>query len=533
MPIQAGEGKTAVALFVDGLELKFVRLSTKGNKVTLRDFKTVALVRKFEEKHAAAAQGEGPSFGDIASGDSFSSAGGLESSGEEGNTNASVLLGLLNEVGSPRKYTLSYGISEPAVTYQEFEGDFGLKGDKLKKKISQELSMMRASAPAIDAIDVIPTASGGLLSLIREDGLHLYDLLSEVKPFMGGRVPNIKLVDSADAVLMEMVRTQYEPQEEEVSVLVYVGHDFSRLIFMQGQNYLHFAPIISEGYESPNIENTIYSRILLEQDNIALTRIDRILLAGESHKVNLLEAIAPQFSSALVEYMKAPGLDLGEFEGSIGETVSEYVIPIMTAWRTLQPTLPGFYNVNLVPHFVLEGQRTLALAWHGWLTALLVCLAIPFFVVSITTREGEIRRVKADLVQKKQKLTELDVFRQRRSTLTDDINRYSNATTVYDSIAPGSDRWSRVLHYLANSIEDLNSLWIYSLKPDAGNSRKIVISGRAIYRTRIPRIASIFESATLKEVRTITIRKKILYEFDIVVDQVDKFDIPEPNFSGR
>ena len=144
------------------------------------------------------------------------------------------------------------------------------------------------------------------------------------------------------------------------------------LIFMQGQNYLHFAPIISEGYESPNIENTIYSRILLEQDNIALTRIDRILLAGESHKVNLLEAIAPQFSSALVEYMKAPSLDIGEFEGSIGEAVSEYVIPIMTAWRTLQPTLPGFYDINLVPHSVIESQRTLALAWHGWLLPFLL-----------------------------------------------------------------------------------------------------------------------------------------------------------------
>jgi Tfp pilus assembly protein PilN len=532
MPIQAGEGKTAVALFVDGLELKFVRLSAKGNKVTLRDFKTVALVRKFEEVQASAAAGESSSFGDISSGDSFSAAGVLESSSEEGNTNASVLLGLLNEVGSPRKYLLSYAISEPAVTYQEFEGDFGLKGDKLKKKISQELSMMRASAPAIDAIDVIPTASGGLLSIIRENGLHVYDLLTEVKPFMGGRVPNIRLIDSADTVMMEMVRTQYEPQEEEVSVLVYVGHDFSRLIFMQGQNYLHFAPIISEGYESPNIENTIYSRILLEQDNIALTRIDRILLAGESHKVNLLEAIAPQFSSALVEYMKAPTLDIDEFEGSIGEAVSEYVIPIITAWRTLQPTLPGFYNINLVPHFVLEGQRTLALAWHGWAAAILVSLTIPFFVVQITGREAEIRRAKGELMQKRQKLGELDIFRQRRAALTEDINRYSHATTVYDSIAPGSDRWSRILHYLANSIEDLNSLWIYSLRPDDRNSRNIIISGRSIYRARIPRIASIFETATLREVRTITIRKKILYEFDIVIEQVDKYDIPEPNFTG-
>jgi Tfp pilus assembly protein PilN len=529
MPIQAGDGKTAVAVFVDGLELKFVRLSAKGNKVTLRDFKTVALVHKFEEKQAVPEESEGTAFGDLSSGDAFSSASAVESAADEGSTNASVLLGLLNEIGSPKKYTFSYAISEPAVTYQEFESNFGLKGEKLKKKLSQELSMMRASAPALDAIDTIPSASGGLLSLIREDGLHVYELLTEVKPFMGGRVPLIKLVDSADAALMEMVRTQYEPQEEEVSVLVYVGHDFSRLVFMQGEHYLHFAPIISEGYESPNIENTIYSRILLEQDNIALTRIDRILLAGESHKVNLLDTLAPQFSSALVEYMKAPTLDLGDFEGSIGEGVSEYVIPIMTAWRSLQPKLPGFYDINLVPHFILEGQRTLALAWHGILVAALVCVTIPFFILSFTDRQTEIRRLNGELAQKQQKLTELDIFRQRRATLSSDISRYSNATSIYDSVAPGSDRWSRILHYLANSVEDLNSLWIYSLKPDGNN---IIISGRAIYRTRIPRIASIFEKATLREVRTITVRKKILYEFDIVIEKVDKFDIPEPNYSG-
>ncbi len=531
MQIQPGEGKNAVALFVDGLELKFVRLSEKRGVVTLRDFKTVALVRKFEEKQAHLPGAEESSFGDLSSTETFS-APPIETTGEEAMTNASVLLGLLNDVGSPRKYTLSYAISEPAVTYQEFEGDFGLKGEKLKKKISQELAMMRATTPSIDAIDVISSASGGILSIIREDGMHIYELMTEIKSFMGGRVPNLKLIDSADTVLMEMVRTQYQPQEEEISVIVYVGHDFSRLIFMQGTEYLHFAPIISEGYESPNIENTIYSRILLEQDNIALTRIDRILLSGESHKVNLLESLAPQFSSAVVEYIKAPDLDLGEFESSIGDAVSEYVIPLMTAWRVLQPKLPGFYDINLIPHYVLEGQKALALAWHGFLVAGILSLTIPFFILSISNRYGEIRRIKAELSQKEMKLHELDVFRQRRNILTNDINRYSNATSIYDSIAPGADRWSRILHYLANSVEDLNSLWIYNLRPDDKNPRSILLSGRAIYRARIPRIASIFESATLKEVRTIAIRKKILYEFDIVIERVDKYDIPEPVYSG-
>jgi hypothetical protein len=151
-------------------------------------------------------------------------------------------------------------------------------------------------------------------------------------------------------------------------------------------------------------------------------------------------------------------------------------------------------------------------------------------VYLITKRDAEIKRAKVELEQKQEKMGELDVFRKRKAELTADINRYSHATSVYDSVAPGCDRWSRILHYLANSIEDLNSLWIYSLEPEG---RSIVISGRAIYRARIPRIASIFETATLREVRTITIRKKILYEFDIVVDKVDKYDIPEPNYSER
>jgi hypothetical protein len=34
----------------------------------------------------------------------------------------------------------------------------------------------------------------------------------------------------------------------------------------------------------------------------------------------------------------------------------------------------------------------------------------------------------------------------------------------------------------------------------------------------------------LREVRTIEIRKKILYEFDIVIERVDKYDIPEPDY---
>jgi hypothetical protein len=532
---QAGQGKTAVALFVDGVDLKYVQLSAKGNRVTLRDFKTVALVTKFEEKQTAAAGGatEEAAFGDIAVSDAMATpAPGIE--GEEGGaqSNGTVLLSLLSDLPSA-KYTLSYALSEPGITYQEFESDFGLKGSKLKKKLIQEIGAVRSMPLAKDSLDVVPIANGGVMSIIREDGLHVYELLSEIRSFLGGRVPNVKIIDSADTALIGLTRASYEILDEEVTVIVYVGHDFSRLIFMQGPNFLHFAPVISEGYGSANIENTLYSRILLEQDNIGLARIDRIILTGESHKVNLLEAIAPQFSRATVEYLKAPDLDLTVFDGQVGEQISEYAIPIAIAWQALDPGAKGFYHTNLIPVSIIEGQKAFKLAWHGWLSALGIVASIVFFYTSILKQSDEINRSRRELSQKQARLADLDAFKQREASLTAEIQKYELATAVYDSVSPGSDRWSRILHYIANSVEDLNSLWIYSIKKDETNPNALVISGRSIYRTRIPRLASIFERATLRAVRTTEIRGKVVYEFDIAVEQVDKSDTGVSGAGGK
>ena len=327
---------------------------------------------------------------------------------------------------------------------------------------------------------------------------------------------------------MNFVRASYQLQDEEISVIAYVGNEFTRLIFMQGSNYLHFAPIISEGYNSPNIENTLYSRILLEQDNIALSRIDRILLAGDGHKVNLREALAPQFASAAVEYLTSAEIDVSDFEGSVGATLSEYAIPIAAAWRTLQPSHPGFYDINLMPNAILEEQKAFKLAWHGWLLAALSLVSIVFFYTSILSRSQEIRAAQELLRRRQTEFRDLEVLRQQRDTLMNGIARFSTAAAVYDSIAPGGDRWSRILHYLSNSVEDLNSLWIFKIQQAPNNPRSLTITGRSIYRTRIPRLASLFEKATLKAVRIVPIREKIVYEFDLQVDQIDKTDFIVP-----
>ena len=88
---------------------------------------------------------------------------------------------------------------------------------------------------------------------------------------------------------MNLVRMNYDLQPQDVSVVIYVGVEFTRLIFMRGDHFYQFAPILGEGYDSPNLQNTVYSRLLLEQDNLAIPRINRIILAGESQRIGFKE----------------------------------------------------------------------------------------------------------------------------------------------------------------------------------------------------------------------------------------------------
>ena len=178
---------------------------------------------------------------------------------------------------------------------------------------------------------------------------------------------------------MNLVRANYEVGLDEISVIMYVGSEFSRLIFLKGKDFLHFAPVISEGRTSPNIENTLYSRILLEQDSAGIMRLDRIFLAGEAHKLELKQFLSPQFAEAPIEYLVPKNLDTGALQQSVEEITSEYAVPISVAMRVLDPKNANYYSIDLLPQSFREGQKVFKLAWHGYLLMLLIFLGTLVF----------------------------------------------------------------------------------------------------------------------------------------------------------
>jgi hypothetical protein len=507
-----GRSKTVVGLFVDGLDVKLAHLSVKGKRITVNELKSATLATKLHE-HKAAEMVTGE-LGDSA--DPFSLPTGpseqvsVDSTSEDNNA---VLLGLL--AGYPRnKYSLAYSLAEPAIYYHTLESDFGLKGKKLKSRILEEMRNIRAFQPSEDAVDAIKTDDGSLLCIVREDGLSLINSLENVKGFMGGRIPLISGIDSSDVSLMNLVRMNYEFQPQDVCVVIYVGVEFTRLIFMRGGHFYQFAPIIGEGYDSPNLPNTVYSRLLLEQDNLAIPHISRIVLAGESHRINFKEFLVQQLPDQEIDYLLAPMLDTSPLPAEQQESVSEYAVPIGVAWRVLDTGNTELYNVNLLPSSVREGQRVFKLAWHGYLLLALLFACTLAFTWQIGLKNRQIKEMKESLTLKESQRSENLTLSNSISALQEQLSRYKASLALYDSLVPGSERWSKILTQLSHGVEDLNSIWVsdFTQKETA-----ITMNGFSVYRTRIPRLSTLFDNSLLREVNVQAIREKTVYKYNIEV----------------
>jgi hypothetical protein len=514
-----GSKSSAIGIFVDGLEVKLARLSLKRGKVFLDEIVSTTFVTKLEERQQSTVEGE--TITESAEAFALPT---NEATNEVSTDNNSILLALISKY-PVNSYLFSYAISEPSIYYHTLENDFGLKGIKLKQRIRDELRNVRTVQPTIDAIDYFYSADKNLVTVVREDGTMLLHLLEEIRPFLGRRLPRIQLIEISDVALMNLVRANYGFSPEEISAIIYIGIEFTRIIFLKGSEFFHFAPVLGEGFESPNIQNTVYSRLLLEQDNMGVPRLDKIFLAGESQKIGFDAFLREQIPDVDVQFLRTPYIDTSGLPTEHQELIPEYAVPIAAAWKALDEGHPGFYRTNLLPDEIRQGQRIFRLAWHGYVLLLLVFLASFYITSEYAKIHKEVATKQNVLAQLQDKLDENEKLKTAIGGLNEQINRFNSALAVYDSLVPGSDRWNKMLLQLTKGIEDLGGIWVTDVRSAPGGSMSI--QGYTLYRARIPRIAALFDNATLAKVEVKEIREKAppVYSFVISVpSQVTKPD---------
>lgn len=513
-------GKLAVGLYLDGQRLQAVCLKQKGKKIKLVDAEILQPTRQAEP--VPAEESAEPELGVPFPEESFDFEFNASDLGEGNLTavdpieNSKEIKDLLITIFSkyPRKkYRVALSLPEPNIYYAYFHTDWQLKGNKLKHKVIEELGKERPNANNLspDAIQLFNLADGRLMAVVRDNDISIFNVYDTIRSNFIRRRPRIYFSETAEISLVNLINAHYKFEENELSAVIHIGTDSSRLLFMQGNDILNISYIIATGLESENIASTIHSRLMLEHDNLQVDKLTRVILAGEAYESGIESLLREKLPEEVeIEYVK---FDHFQVFGS-DPLLARFAIAGGAALRALHaPKDVPLYEVDLTPTDIKDGQKKLKLGITGWLLLFLVPLITFFMTFKILDQKNEYVQLDTKLKTYKQELHHLQELEKQLNIEQNKLAEYNKSLGVLDSMMVDLNRWSGFLLRLGRLTKKINKMWITDLNPQ--KQGVVTIRGYSLYRNRIPRLTRALRHADLTRVEVQEIRGRKVYSFEI------------------
>lgn len=298
--------------------------------------------------------------------------------------------------------------------------------------------------------------------------------------------------------------------EEEVSVLIRVGSEDTLVMFMVGDELVHYETLRSITAFDP--AETICSRVLLMHDEFGLGDSDRIMLFADESEDRMRESLARVFPESHISLLR----DLiPPFEEVRKRPVgSETLLSALGALRLVrddvwQSVFPGIDFLD--PK--LRGRKiTLPFSWPVAAMIVVLFASTLFFVYRYFEQSHQIEMVRYELRNYPEDTisgntadlqTKIDSLMMRSAG-------FAEALDVLDSLLVGSDVWSRALERTSVHTGDVTGLWISQWREESEG--QLVVTGRAMDRNDIVEFATKaegrIESIAFSEIRNVPV-----YEF--------------------
>lgn len=515
--IPGRSAKYAIGIFVDGDSLHVVCLKKSGLDVELVDADTLKLVSRLETVPAG---GEETilELVDIPSGNTQSLDLTAEvpdskiflKDGPDPAKNASVLNYILDKY-SHKRYEVAISLAEPQVHYSYFTKNWNTQEEDIKQKVIAELSRVRPNTASLKPEDlhVLKLVDGRTMAILRDSGFNLLHLLQTAHPRY---LKRLAFVESAEISLINLVNLNYDLDSDEFTLIVYVGQENSRLIFLKGEHIFNISYMIGVGIDAENIAYTIYSRIMLEQDNLSLPKIHHIILAGECHQVDMKGFLSQRLpEGVVVEYLHFRELQQPELDSLL----SRYAIATGAAFRGLYQQNQRLLDVDLRPLHIKEG-RSFKLGVWGWACLIILAFMTFIFTIRLGMQSREITQLEVQTLAKKQELQQLEEMEMRLNVYRKQVSGFDEAVSMLDSLVVGSDAWSNFLYRLAGAAQQSKGVWITDLTQSSPG--KVAVRGYSRERGSILDFSRQMGSATIRRVEVQEIHQSKAYYFDIELD---------------
>ena len=405
-------------------------------------------------------------------------------------------------------------ITEPSIYYHLFEGSKVGKSSKITQDIIDDIQGSKNITIDKDELGYIELSDKSLLAVFLSGEVSCIKLISSLAHYNGRRYYKIPTVKSAEISLAYYVAKKKKFFPDDQSLIVYIGKENSKLIFLQGRKLKHIGSTLDIGTVNLHTYDVYFSKILLEMENGGITALDNIIVCGEDDSENLILSFYGTFPEANVSRLQFDDLDLSSVDTNTKDKFSSFSVPLAVAQEYFDELDETYKGINLLPRYVKEEQKAFQFAWHGFAMLPLLFFAAFFITLKILVNQKEINQLDKQISEQTVRLRQNQEILNKISDLQGKISNFSQTQVILDSASVGTGIWSSAIENISHFIGLRRNIWLTRLSKDDGGN--ITLEGYALNRNVLTDFAFSLDSAELKSITFEALREKNAYRFSII-----------------
>lgn len=404
-------------------------------------------------------------------------------------------------------------LTEPALHYHVYEGSKLKKSKKFEQDLINDISETKNITVSKDELAYVELADKSSLAVFLSGEAGCIKLVNSLAGYNGKRFYKIPTIKSAEVSLANYVARKKKFFPDDQSLIVYIGKEFSKLIFLQGRKLKHIGTTLDIGTTNLHTYDVYFSKILLEMDNGGISSLDNIIVCGEDDSENLILSFYGTFPEANVSRLEFDDLDISALDHDAQQSISAFSVLIATANEFFdEQTQKRSEGINFLPRYIREEQKVFQFAWHGYAILPLLFGATFFLTLQILMNNKQNNELEKEIAQQTVLLRQNQEILGRIAELENKISGFGQTQTILDSASVGTGVWSKVSEHFSNFFGSKQNIWLTKLNAE---SATISAEGYALSKLSPTELAYSIEGSELKGIFFESIREENAYRFNL------------------
>lgn len=404
-------------------------------------------------------------------------------------------------------------LTEPFLHYHVYEGSKLGKSQKFAQDLITDISETKNITVNKDELGWVELSDKSTLAVFLNGDAAPVKLVNSLAEYNGKRFYKIPTIKSAEIALANYVAKKKKFFPDDQSLIVHIGKEYSKLIFLHGRKLKHIGTTLDIGTTNLHTYDVYFSKILLEMDTGGISSLDNIIVCGEDDSENLILSFYGTFPEANVSRLEFEEIDSSILDEESKKTISAYSIAIAGSIEYLEDqSLKNPEGINLLPKSVREEQKTFQFAWHGYAILPLLFGATFFLTLQILMNNKKANDLEKEIAQQTVLLKQNREILGRIAELESKISGFGQTQAILDSAAVGTGVWSKLSEHFSDFFGAKQNIWITKLNTD---NASIVLEGYSLSKLSPTELAYSIDGSNLKGIFNEAIRQEDAYRYNL------------------